>query len=182
MERPAPDRPDADAHPRGGGQPVPEAASACRFTDAGNESYRCTLRPGLKFADGEPLTAKDVKFSIDRVRAIKDENGPSSLLSTLDNVEVKGADTVVFHLKTPDATFPFKLSTPAAGIVSEKNYDAKKLREGFSVDGSGPYTMKAEVKGNGWSAPSSPRTRTTRATSSCRTTRWNCAPSPIPRP
>ncbi|MGW6984718.1 ABC transporter substrate-binding protein [Streptomyces sp. NPDC054932] len=134
--------------PRGGGQPVPEAASACRFTDSGNESYRCTLRPGLKFADGEPLTAKDVKFSIDRVRAIKDENGPSSLLSTLDNVEVKGADTVVFHLKTPDATFPFKLSTPAAGIVSEKNYDAKKLREGFAVDGSGPYTMKAEVKGN----------------------------------
>ncbi|MET9689200.1 ABC transporter substrate-binding protein [Streptomyces sp. NPDC006514] len=134
--------------PRGGGQPVPEAASACRFTDAGNESYRCTLRPDLKFADGEPLTAKDVKFSIDRVRAIKDENGPSSLLSTLDNVEVKGTDTVVFHLKTPDATFPFKLSTPAAGIVSEKNYDAKKLREGFAVDGSGPYTMKAEVKGN----------------------------------
>ncbi|MEC4574524.1 ABC transporter substrate-binding protein [Streptomyces virginiae] len=134
--------------PRGGGQPVPEAASACRFTDSGNESYRCTLRPGLKFAGGDPLTAKDVKFSIDRVLAIKDENGPSSLLSTLDNVEVKGEDTVVFHLKTPDATFPFKLSTPAAGIVSEKNYDAKKLREGFEVDGSGPYTMKAEVKDN----------------------------------
>ncbi|WP_412078482.1 ABC transporter substrate-binding protein [Streptomyces xanthophaeus] len=134
--------------PRGGGQPVPEAASDCRFTDAGNESYRCTLRPGLKFASGDPLTAKDVKFSIDRIRAIKDENGPSSLLSTLDTVEVKAADTVVFHLKTPDATFPSKLSTPAAGIVSEKNYDAKKLREGFSVDGSGPYTMKAEVKDN----------------------------------
>lgn len=134
--------------PRGGGQPVPEAASACRFTDAGNQSYRCTLRPGLKFADGDPLTAEDVKFSIDRVRAIKDENGPSSLLSTLDKVEVQGADTVVFHLKTPDATFPYKLSTPAAGIVNEKNYDAKKLREGFAVDGSGPYTMKAEVKDN----------------------------------
>ncbi|CAL9396863.1 putative D,D-dipeptide-binding periplasmic protein DdpA [Streptomyces sp. enrichment culture] len=134
--------------PRGGGQPVPEAASACHFTDTGNESYRCTLRPGLKFAGGEPLTARDVKFSIDRVRAINAENGPASLLSTLDTVEVKGADTVVFHLKTPDATFPYKLSTPAAGIVSEKDYDAKKLREGFTVEGSGPYTMKAEVKGN----------------------------------
>ncbi|GAA1561077.1 MULTISPECIES: ABC transporter substrate-binding protein [Streptomyces] len=134
--------------PRGGGQPVPEAASACHFTDTGNESYRCTLRPGLKFASGEPLTAKDVKFSIDRVRAINAENGPASLLSTLDTVEAKGADTVVFHLKTPDATFPYKLSTPAAGIVSEKAYDAGKLREGFTVEGSGPYTMKAEVKGN----------------------------------
>ncbi|MEU3314716.1 ABC transporter substrate-binding protein [Streptomyces sp. NPDC048387] len=134
--------------PRGGGQPVPEAASDCRFTDNENESYRCTLRPGLTFASGDPLTAKDVKFSIDRVRTIKDENGPSSLLSTLDTVEAKGADTVVFHLKTPDATFPYKLATPAAGIVSEKNYDAKKLRTGFAVDGSGPYTMKPEVKDN----------------------------------
>ncbi|APU39573.1 ABC transporter substrate-binding protein [Streptomyces sp. TN58] len=134
--------------PRGGGQPVPEAASACRFTDTGNQSYRCTLRAGLKFADGDPLTAKDVKFSIDRVLAIKDENGPSSLLSTLDKVEATSEDTVVFHLKTPDATFPHKLSTPAAGIVSAKNYDAGKLREGFAVDGSGPYTMKAEVKDN----------------------------------
>ncbi|NXY96723.1 peptide-binding protein [Streptomyces sp. BR123] len=134
--------------PRGGGQPVPEAASDCRFTDNGNESYRCTLRPGLKFANGEPLTAKDVKFSIDRVRAINAENGPSSLLSTIDTVEAKSADTVVFHLNTPDATFPYKLATPAAGIVSEKTYDAKRLRGGFAVDGSGPYTMKAEVKGD----------------------------------
>ncbi|GGZ87120.1 peptide-binding protein [Streptomyces subrutilus] len=134
--------------PRGGGQPVPEAASDCRFTDTGNESYRCTLRPGLQFAGGDPLTAKDVKFSIDRVLAIKDENGPSSLLSTLDTVEAKGADTVVFHLKTADATFPYKLSTPAAGIVSEKHYAARGLRSGFEIDGSGPYTMKPEVKNN----------------------------------
>ncbi|WP_030193017.1 ABC transporter substrate-binding protein [Streptomyces sp. NRRL S-87] len=134
--------------PRGGGQPVPEAASDCRFTDTGNESYRCTLRPGLKFADGDPLTAKDVKFSIERVLRIKDENGPVGLLSTLDTVETKGEDTVVFHLKSPDATFPFKLSTPAAAIVNSKTYAGDKLRDGFEVDGSGPYTMKAEVEDN----------------------------------
>jgi peptide/nickel transport system substrate-binding protein len=134
--------------PRGGGDPVPEAASDCRFTDKGSESYRCTLRPGLKFADGDPLTAADVKYSIERVLAISDDNGPVGLLSTLDTVETQGADTVVFHLKTPDATFPYKLSTPAAGIVSKKKYEAKKLRAGFEVYGSGPYTMKAEVDGN----------------------------------
>ncbi|MFJ7156920.1 ABC transporter substrate-binding protein [Streptomyces sp. NPDC101118] len=134
--------------PRGGGQPVPEAASECRFTDQGNESYRCTLRPGLKFANGDALTAEDVKFSIDRVLGIKDENGPVGLLSTLDTVETKGEDQVVFHLKAPDATFPYKLSTPAAAIVNSKDYDARRLREGFEVDGSGPYTMTAEVKDN----------------------------------
>ncbi|MER7764798.1 ABC transporter substrate-binding protein [Streptomyces sp. NPDC097619] len=134
--------------PRGGGDPVPEAASDCRFTDTGNESYRCTLRPGLKFSDGDALTAEDVKYSIDRVLAINDDNGPAGLLSTLDTVETQGEDTVVFHLKTPDATFPHKLSTPAAGIVNSKTYEAEKLRAGFQVDGSGPYTMKAEVEDN----------------------------------
>ncbi|MFF5446650.1 ABC transporter substrate-binding protein [Streptomyces sp. NPDC012888] len=134
--------------PRGGGKPVPEAASDCAFTDGTNQTYRCTLRPDLEFANGDPLTAKDVKFSIDRVLAIKDENGPASLLSTIDRTEAKGEDTVVFHLKTPDATFPYKLATPATGIVNSKTYEAKKLREGFEVDGSGPYRMKAEVEGN----------------------------------
>ncbi|MFE9258701.1 ABC transporter substrate-binding protein [Streptomyces sp. NPDC006879] len=134
--------------PRGGGEPVPEAASQCRFTDRTNESYRCTLRKGLEFANGDPITVQDVKFSIERVLAIKDENGPATLLSTLDAIEIKGGDEVVFHLKSPDATFPYKLSTPAAGIVNSKTYEATRLRAGFEVDGSGPYTMKAEVDGD----------------------------------
>lgn len=51
--------------PRGGGEPVPEAAESCTFTDTENESYRCTLRSGLTFADGTPVTPEDVKYSID---------------------------------------------------------------------------------------------------------------------
>ncbi|MFF8291741.1 ABC transporter substrate-binding protein [Streptomyces sp. NPDC016309] len=134
--------------PRGGGAPVPEAASQCGFTDRASESYRCTLRDGLTFADGTPVTPKDVKFSIERVLAIKSDNGAAGLLSNIDTIETKGEDEVVFHLKSPDATFPYKLSTPVAGILSSEKYDAKKLRDGFDVDGSGPYTMKAHVSGD----------------------------------
>ncbi|MEE1752547.1 ABC transporter substrate-binding protein [Streptomyces sp. SP18CS02] len=134
--------------PRGGGQPVPEAASQCAFTDRASESYRCTLREGLTFADGKPVTAKDVKFSIERVLAIKSDNGAAGLLANIDTIEPKGDSEVVFHLKTPDATFPYKLSTPVAGILSSDKYDARKLRDGFEVDGSGPYTMRTEVKDN----------------------------------
>ncbi|MCP3817217.1 ABC transporter substrate-binding protein [Streptomyces sp. A3M-1-3] len=134
--------------PRGGGAPKPEAAQECLFTDKGNESYRCTLRSGLKFANGDDLTAEDVKFSIDRVLTIDDDNGPITLLSNIDTVETNGDDEVVFHLKTPDATFPYKLSTPAAGIVNSATYDANRLRDGFEVDGSGPYTVRPEVKDN----------------------------------
>ncbi|GAA4926559.1 ABC transporter substrate-binding protein [Streptomyces coeruleoprunus] len=131
--------------PRGGGRPVPDAASECQFTDRVSESYRCTLRDGLTFSDGTPVTAQDVKFSIERVLAIKSDNGAAGLLSNIDTIEVKGYREIVFHLKTPDATFPYKLATPVAGIVSSDKYEADKLREGFQVDGSGPYTMKANV-------------------------------------
>ncbi|MEU7056446.1 ABC transporter substrate-binding protein [Streptomyces sp. NPDC046197] len=132
--------------PKGDGNPVPEAAEKCGFTDSGNERYACTLRDGLKFASGDPITAADVKYSIDRARAIKADSGVAGLLSTVDTVETQGDREVIFHLNTADATFPYKLSTPVAGIVNPKDYEKNKLRDGFAVDGSGPYTMTADVK------------------------------------
>ncbi|AYC42523.1 MULTISPECIES: ABC transporter substrate-binding protein [Streptomyces] len=132
--------------PKGDGEPVPEAAQSCGFSDSGNERYVCTLRDGLKFANGHAITAADVKYSIDRARAIKADSGVFALLSTIDTVETKGEREVIFHLKTADATFPYKLSTPVAGIVDPEDYPKDKLRDGFDVDGSGPYTMKADVK------------------------------------
>ncbi|MET8572458.1 ABC transporter substrate-binding protein [Streptomyces sp. NPDC004783] len=132
--------------PRGDGEPVPEAAEKCGFTDTGNQRYSCTLRDGLKFADGDPVTAADVKFSIDRALSLKADSGVFALLSTVDTVETQGDREVIFHLNTADATFPFKLSTPVAGIVNPDDYEKDKLRDGFEVDGSGPYTMESEVK------------------------------------
>ncbi|MFJ4684183.1 ABC transporter substrate-binding protein [Streptomyces sp. NPDC088789] len=132
--------------PRGEGEPVPEAAESCRFTDTGNERYVCKLREGLKFSDGGTVTAEDVKYSVDRARAIEADSGVFALLSTIDTVETSGDREVIFHLKTSDATFPYKLSTPVAGIVNPDDYAKDKLRDGFEISGSGPYTLKPEVK------------------------------------
>ncbi|WP_217214422.1 ABC transporter substrate-binding protein [Streptomyces sp. AC550_RSS872] len=132
--------------PRGDGDPVPEAAQSCGFTDSGNERYACKLRQDLKFANGDPITADDVKYSIDRARSLKADSGVFALLSTIDTVETQGDRDVIFHLRTADATFPFKLSTPVAGIVDPDVYAKDKLRDGFEADGSGPYTLQAEVK------------------------------------
>ncbi|WP_055529671.1 ABC transporter substrate-binding protein [Streptomyces graminilatus] len=132
--------------PTGDGEPVPDAAEKCAFTDTGNERYACTLRKGLAFSNGDPVKASDVKFSIDRALRIQADSGVSALLSTIDTVETQGDREVIFHLKTADATFPFKLSTPVAGIVNPADYDKDKLRDGFDVDGSGPYTLHAEVE------------------------------------
>ncbi|MFD5798977.1 ABC transporter substrate-binding protein [Streptomyces diastatochromogenes] len=134
--------------PKGEGDPVPEAAESCSFTDSGNERYACKLRDGLSFANGDKVTAEDVKFSIERALRIKADSGVAALLNTIDTVETQGDREVIFHLKTADATFPYKLSTPVAGIVDPKDYAKGKLRDGFEVDGSGPYTVKADVKDN----------------------------------
>ncbi|KUO15851.1 ABC transporter substrate-binding protein [Streptomyces dysideae] len=133
--------------PKGDGAPVPEAAESCRFTDTGSERYACTLREGLKFANGDDVTAADVKYSIDRAIKINADTGlVSALLSTLDTVETQGDREVIFHLNTADATFPYKLTTSVAGIVNPDDYPKDKLRDGFHIDGSGPYTFQAEEK------------------------------------
>ncbi|MEV5876017.1 ABC transporter substrate-binding protein [Streptomyces sp. NPDC052101] len=134
--------------PKGEGDPVADAAESCSFTDSGSERYACKLRDGLKFASGDPVTAQDVKFSIERALRIKSSSGVASLLNTIDTIETQGDHEVIFHLKTADATFPYKLSTPVAGIINPKDYDKDKLRNGFDIDGSGPYTFHADVSGN----------------------------------
>ncbi|GAA2394087.1 ABC transporter substrate-binding protein [Streptomyces glaucosporus] len=129
--------------PRAGTQPEEEAAEKCGFTDQRSEQYRCTLRKGLKFSNGNALTAEDVVFSIERMIGIADPGGPASLLDTLDRVEAPSEHEVVFHLKQPDATFPHKLATPATAIVDSEVYPADKVLEGYEITGSGPYVLES---------------------------------------
>ncbi|MFF4703522.1 ABC transporter substrate-binding protein [Streptomyces sp. NPDC001288] len=131
------------AYPDGATTPQPDAAEKCAFTDSGNRTYRCRLRPGMKFADGDALDAAAVKYSIDRIRAINAPSGPAGLLGSLDRIETSGDREVVFHLGKPDATFPFVLATPAMSIVDPDDYPAHSLRKDDSVHGSGPYTLKS---------------------------------------
>ncbi|MFJ9850873.1 ABC transporter substrate-binding protein [Streptomyces sp. NPDC101150] len=128
--------------PKGGTTPEPEAAKSCTFTDTRSQVYRCTLKDGLTFSNGDKLTSKDVKFSFDRTRRIKDENGPAVMFSALDKVETPDAKTVVFHLKTPDATFPMKIASGAGSIVDHTAYPADRLRTDGKAVGSGVYTLK----------------------------------------
>ena len=127
--------------PRSGTELVGEVARQCGFTDRANEQYRCTLHQDLKFSNGHDLTAEDVAYSIRRSMNLAVPNGPVSLLSNIDTVEATSPSEVVFHLKEPDATFPYKLATPAAAIVDSEEYPADKLKRGFDLVGSGPYTL-----------------------------------------
>ncbi|MCT2588721.1 ABC transporter substrate-binding protein [Streptomyces sp. N2-109] len=127
--------------PRSGTEPVMEAAKKCEFTDQQGEQYRCTMRDGLKFTNGNKLTAQDVEFSVKRMLDIGYDLGPASLLANIDKVEAPSDSEVVFHLKEPDATFPYKLATPAAAILDSESYPRKSFKKGHKVIGSGPYTL-----------------------------------------
>ncbi|MDJ0382844.1 ABC transporter substrate-binding protein [Streptomyces sp. G-G2] len=126
--------------------PVPDAATSCKFIGAKLTTYQCELRTDVKFSNGRQITAEDVKFSFDRIKAINSDQGPAPLFNTLESVKAEGK-TVTFNLSARDATFPFKIATGAAAIVDKDKYPAKKLREGASVDGSGPYTLGAYKEG-----------------------------------
>ncbi|MEW2220827.1 ABC transporter substrate-binding protein [Streptomyces sp. NPDC006990] len=128
--------------PRTGTSPVMDAAAECGFTDAANKVYSCTMRKGQTFSNGQTLDAEDVEFSLRRVKRINHKGGPAVLFSNLDRVEAEGKSHVVFHLKRPDATFPYKLTTPAAAIVDSRTYPADSLTKGDALVGSGPYALE----------------------------------------
>src|SRR4051794_18298113 len=71
--------------PLGSPDVEPDIAESAEFTAP--TQYTVTLKPDLKWANGNDLTSSDVKFTFDRQLAIADENGPSSLLGNLESVE-----------------------------------------------------------------------------------------------
>ncbi|WP_055492993.1 ABC transporter substrate-binding protein [Streptomyces sp. TP-A0356] len=127
--------------PKGGTEPVPEAARECTFTDTQTKVYSCTLKDGLKFSNGDPLTSQDVKFSFDRMLKINDSAGPAIMFPMLGSVETPDAKNVVFKLKYADATFPSKIASGAGSIVDHNVYPADALRKDGQAVGSGPYKL-----------------------------------------
>ncbi len=130
--------------PPGGNKPVSDAAD-CKFDTP--TTYTCTLKDGLKFSNGDPLTAQDVKFSFDRVIKINDPNGPSTLLASMSSVAAPDQKTVTFTLKAPDATWPYVLTTGAGAIVDSKVFPATKLIADDKIIGSGPYKLTKYTAG-----------------------------------
>ena len=130
--------------PLGSPDVEPDIAESAEFTSP--TEYTVKLKDGLTFANGNPLTSSDVKFTFDRMVAINDENGPASLLYNLDSVAAPDDTTVVFTLKSPDdQVFPQILSSPAGPIVDEDVFSADELTPDQDiVDGNafaGPYTI-----------------------------------------
>jgi len=98
--------------------------------------YVFTVREGIKFHNGEVLTADDVVFSISRCAGMLDDNyySASGTLSCIESVKKTGDRTVEITLKAPNAEFLAYLATTNAAIIPEDYKD-----QATAPVGTGPF-------------------------------------------
>jgi len=80
-------------------------------------TYVFRIRHGVRFHDGRPLTARDVKWTFDSLLQGKIRSTRAAAYRYVDHVDAPDDSTVVFHLKEPFSTLLWNLSDGAMGIV-----------------------------------------------------------------
>ncbi|WP_435606103.1 ABC transporter substrate-binding protein [Streptomyces ardesiacus] len=131
------------------------AAALPKVTDGGR-TYTYTLRDGVKFSDGEPLTAEDVVYTYRTVLDEKTNNTARSELDAVEDVRASGDDTVVFTLKYPYAPFAARTVLP---VVPEHVAGGQDPNTGdFNTEpvGTGPYVLTHWSKGEKLSFKANP--------------------------
>ena len=127
---------------------VPSLATSWEISKDG-KVYTFRLRHGVKFHDGTEFTAKDVKFSLDRM--IKINKGPAWIYTQdmdLNSVKVVDDYTVQITLTHPYAAFLYTIAYVGASIMNStlvmKHEVNGDLGQAWLQDhdaGSGPYIM-----------------------------------------
>ena len=80
-------------------------------------TWTVDIREGVKFTDGEPLTAQDVAFTYNTVKNTSSVND----FTMLDRAEAVNDYTVVFHMARPFSIWPYTMAV--VGILPEHAYD-----------------------------------------------------------
>ncbi|NED85149.1 ABC transporter substrate-binding protein, partial [Streptomyces sp. SID11233] len=103
--------------------------------------WRFSLRPGVRFHNGEACDAKAVKFSLDRLLDPATKS-PIVELRYVDGVTVVDPHTVDVHTSVHDPILPDKVSL-FGGVVVPPRYLAKVGDDGFANHpvGTGPFTF-----------------------------------------
>ena len=137
---------DALVKPMPGGLNTPSLAESWTASKDG-VTYEFLLRNGVKFHNGDPVTAEDVKFSFERYRG----GGAKLFKERVKEVRVVDARRVRFIMKEPWPDFMTFYGTTAtgAGWIVPKKYVEKVGDEGFlkAPIGAGPYKYVSQNQG-----------------------------------
>src|SRR6266566_1813304 len=110
------------------------------------KAYTFTLRKGVKFSNGKPMTSADVKFSIDQASAAS--KGWGYINTAIKSVEAPSPETVVVNLKYPWAPLLADLSLFSNAIVPA-NYDGQTETQFYQHPiGTGPFKWDYWHKGS----------------------------------
>jgi peptide/nickel transport system substrate-binding protein len=109
-------------------------------------TYIFHLHPGIRFHDGRPLSAKDVKWSIDSMTngTVITSKTATTSYQHIASIEAPDEQTVIFHMKEPDSGLPWNLSDGAMGIVP---YGSDKTLNNNPI-GSGPFKFVKNEQDN----------------------------------
>ncbi len=139
---------------------APDLATDLGKASDGAKTWSFTLKDGLKYEDGSPITSQDVKYGVERSMSSLIDAGPQYakqyLIGGTDykgpydgkelaSIETPDDKTIVFKLKSAHGDFPYTVSLPTFSPVpkakdTKVNYDNRP----FS---SGPYKIASYVRG-----------------------------------
>ena len=117
---------------------VPWVAEKWEIPDP--KTYIFHLRKGIHFHDGRPLTARDVKWTLDSIRDGSLTTLKTTTYNLIEHVDTPNDGTVVIHLSEPDGTLLYNVSDGAFGIVP---YGSGKPFNRHPI-GSGPFTFVSQ--------------------------------------
>ncbi len=124
---------------------TPWLASSFAWSN-GNKTLTFTIRDGVKFTNGTPLTAADVAYTFNLLKANKTLD-INAIWSVLSSVTQSGSNKVVMQFKAPAVTY-FYYIADQVGIVSQKIWskisDPAKFPDTNPV-GTGPYTVSSKT-------------------------------------
>ncbi|MDQ0846389.1 ABC transporter substrate-binding protein [Streptomyces sp. V1I6] len=142
-----------------GGRLAPDLAEDLGISSNGARTWTFRLKKGLKYEDGSPITAHDIKYNVERSFSPDLPGGPDYAArylagaegyqgpaqgKHLDSVKVPDDHTITFELRKPFAEFPYATVLPTfAPVPKARDKGPRYDNRPFS---SGPYRIETYAR------------------------------------